>query len=432
MQSYDLVIRSAINIETGKICDAGIRDGKIAEISEKIDSRGKEEIRADGKILSPSFANMHTHIPMSLMRGIGADLPLMDWLQKVIWPIEKEFVSPEFVRAGAELALLEMIRSGTTLFLDMYFFEEEIGKVVKEAGIRAGLGFGILDFPTKVARDADEYIRKAREFATLVKGEESIFPVICPHAVYTCSPETLQKAKDLAEELGLFIHIHLSETRDEVQRVKEEYGNTPVLHLENLGVLSDRVICAHMVWVTEEEMEIVKKRKVKVVHCPESNLKLASGIAPVAEYLKRGIHVCLGTDGPASNDNLDMLEEMSTAAKVHKVNNMNPAAIKAMDALEMATAKGFSAVGIQAGRVEAGYEADLMLINTDSPHIIPLYDPVTQVVYSASSSDIDTVICKGKVIMEKREIKTLDEEKIIKKAKSWAGRIRNLLEKAAY
>ena len=429
MQSYDLVIRYAINIETGKACDVGIINGKIAEVSDKIDSRGKEEIRAEGKILSPSFANMHTHIPMSLMRGIGADLPLMDWLQKVIWPIEKEFVSPEFVKAGAELALLEMIRSGTTLFLDMYFFEEEVGEVVKEAGIRAGLGFGILDFPTNVARDADEYIRKAREFATLIKGEESIFPVICPHAVYTCSPETLQKAKDLAEELDLFIHIHLSETMDEVQRVKEEYRNTPVLHLENLGFLSERVICAHMVWVTEEEMEIVKERKAKVVHCPESNLKLASGIAPVTEYLKRGIHVCIGTDGPASNDNLDMLEEMSTTAKIHKVNNMNPAVITAADVLKMATSRGFSAVGIPAGKIEAGYDADLMLINTDSPHIIPLYDPVTQVVYSANSSDIDTVICRGKVIMEKREIKTLDEEKIIKKARSWAERIRNFLEK---
>ncbi len=427
MQSYDLVIRSAVNIDTGKICDVGIRDGKIAEISEKIDSRGKEEIRAEGKILSPSFANMHTHIPMALMRGIGADLPLMDWLQKVIWPIEKEFVSPEFVRAGAELALLEMIRSGTTLFLDMYFFEEVVGEAVKTAGIRGGLGFGILDFPTRVAREPMEYIKRAKEFAKSMKEEEMIFPVICPHAVYTCSPNTLSMAKELADELNLYIHIHLSETRQEVERVKEEYGNTPVLHLEKLGFLSPKVICAHMVWLSDEEIQIVKEKGVKSVHCPESNLKLASGIAPVPKYISKGMHVCLGTDGPASNDNLDMLEEVATTAKIHKGNSLDARAITAETAFRLATEKGFEAVGIKGGRILEGYVADLILINTDSPHLQPLYDPLSQVVYSAKSSDIDTVICNGKVIMEKGQIKTLDEERILAQSREWSEKIRSKL-----
>jgi 5-methylthioadenosine/S-adenosylhomocysteine deaminase len=364
---------------------------------------------------------------MSLMRGIGSDLPLMDWLSKVIWKIEGELVSPEFVRAGALLGVLEMIRSGTTLFLDMYFFEEEVGAVVEEAGIRAGLGFGILDFPTKVAKTPDEYLQRARSFVRDLKGKEKIFPVLCPHAVYTCSPPTLRKAFELALEEDLFIHIHLSETKDEVQRVKEEYGSSPVMHLENLGLLNDKVIAAHMVWVSEEETDLIKDRGVKVVHCPESNLKLGSGVAPVPRYIQKGVHLCLGTDGSASNDNLDMLEEMSTMAKLHKGTTLNPRAITAAQALSIATEMGFSAVGIKGGRIEEGYVADLILINTDSPHLSPLYDPISQIVYSAKSSDIDTVICGGKIIMEGGEVKTLDQEKILKEAERWAERIRGLL-----
>ncbi len=429
MESYDLIIRSAIILPSAKRADVAISDGIIKKISDRIEERGREEIRAEGKILSPAFANMHTHVSMSLLRGLGSDLPLMDWLQKVIWPLEGEFVSPEFVRAGAELGILEMIRSGTTLFMDMYFFEEEIASVVEEAGIRGGLGFGILDFPTKVASKPEEYIERARAFAKSLKGSDSFFPVLCPHAVYTCSPDTLIKARELAEEEDLYLHIHLSETKEEVERTREEYGNTPVMHLEKLGFLSEKVIAAHMVWVDREEMEIFKKRGAKAVHCPESNLKLGSGIAPVKDYLERGVHLCLGTDGPASNDNLDMLEETSTTAKLHKGTNRDPRAITSLQALEIATLNGFSAVGIKAGRVEEGYEADLVLINTDSPHLQPIYDPVAQVVYSARSSDIDTVICRGKVIMEKGEVKTLDEERILHEVNKWRERISNFLDR---
>ena len=431
MESYDLIIRSALILNTSQKADVGIKDGVIRKIDKRIEGRGREEIRAEGKILSPSFANMHTHVPMSLLRGLGSDLPLMNWLQKVIWPLEGEFVSPEFVKDGAKLGILEMIKSGTTLFMDMYFLEEEMAPIVEEAGIRAGLGFGILDFPTKVASKPEEYIERARTFARNLKGGENFFPVVCPHAVYTCSPDTLMKAKELAEEGDLYLHIHLSETKDEVERTREEYGNTPVMHLERLGFLSERVLAAHMVWVEQEEMEVFRERGAKAVHCPESNLKLGSGIAPVKEYLERGVHLCLGTDGPASNDNLDMLEELSTTAKLHKGTNRDPRAITAHQALEMATLKGFSAVGIKAGRVEEGYEADLILINTDSPHLQPLYDPIAQVVYSARSSDIDTVICRGKVIMEKGEVKTLDEEGIMRKAQEWAGKIRRFLDRSA-
>jgi len=423
MERYDLLIKSPLIPGKG-LLDVGIKEGKIVKIGKDLEAPADYTILANGKLLLPSFANMHTHVPMSLLRGIGADLPLMDWLSKVIWPLESEFVSPEFVRAGAELGILEMIRSGTTLFMDMYFFEEEVGRVAKEAGIRAGLGFGILDFPTKVAKTPKEYIKRAREFAESLRGEELVFPVICPHAPYTCSSDTLRSASELAQELGLYLHIHVAETRGEVERIKEEYGNTPVKYLESIGFLHDRVICAHMVWLSEEEMEIVRDRGVKVVHCPESNLKLASGIAPVPKYLGKGIHVALGTDGPASNDNLDMLEELSTMAKLHKGASLDAKAMDAGTALKIATENGFSAVGIKAGAVEEGYEADLLLVNTDSPHLQPLYDPVAQVVYSARSSDIDTVICRGKVLMEKGEVKTLDEEKILYEGRRWGERIR--------
>ncbi len=428
MERFDLLVKSALVPERGTV-DIAIRDTKIVKIASGIEAEADYIIRADGKLALPSFANMHTHVPMSLLRGIGADLPLMDWLQKVIWPLEGEFVSPEFVRAGAQLGILEMIKSGTTLFMDMYFFEEEVGEVAREAGIRAGLGFGILDFPTKVAKTPEEYIKRAREFAQSFRGDELLFPVICPHAPYTCSPDTLRKAKELAEELDLYLHIHVAETRGEVERIKEEYGNTPVRHLESVGFLSEKVLCAHMVWLEEEEMEIVKERGVKVAHCPESNLKLASGIAPVPEYVRRGVHLCLGTDGSASNDNLDMLEELSTMAKLHKGANLDAKAMDAKTALKIATENGFSAVGIKAGRIEEGYEADLILIDTDSPHLQPLYDPVAQVVYSASSSDVDTVVCRGKVLMEKREVKTLDEERILHEAKRWGEKIRSFLDR---
>ncbi len=426
MERYDLLIKSAILPERGSV-DIGIKDGKIAKIEKSIEADADYTVHANRKLALPSFANMHTHVPMSLFRGIGADLPLMDWLQKVIWPLEGEFVSPEFVRAGTELGVLEMIRSGTTLFMDMYFFEEEVGEVAKSAGIRAGLGFGILDFPTKVANTPEEYIRRAREFAQSLKNEELVFPVICPHAPYTCSPDTLRRAKELADELDLYLHIHVSETRGEVEKIKEEYGKTPVRHLESIGFLSDKVLCAHMVWLDDEEMEIVKERNVKIAHCPESNLKLASGIAPIPEYVRRGIKVSLGTDGPASNDNLDMLEELSTMAKLHKGANLDAKAMDAGTALKIATENGFSSVGIKAGRIEEGYEADLILVETENPHLQPLYDPIAQVVYSARSSDIDTVVCRGRVVMEKGEVKTLDEERILYEAKRWGEKIRNFI-----
>ncbi|QWK19542.1 MAG: amidohydrolase [Hydrogenobacter thermophilus] len=418
----DILIKQAIVPDRG-VFDIAIKEGRIIRIERDINEEARHIIRASGMIAIPSFANMHTHISMSLLRGIGSDLTLMDWLQKVIWVLEGEFVSPEFVRDGALLGIAESIMSGTTLLMDMYFFEEVVAQVALSAGIRVGLGFGILDFPTKVASGPEEYLKRAEEFIKTFKGEELVFPVLCPHATYTCSPTTLLKVKELAEREGVLIHTHVAETKSEVESVKEKYGKTPVKHLESLGFVSDRVLMAHMVWLDEEEKAIVKERGAKVLHCPESNLKLASGIAPVWEYISMGIHVCLGTDGPASNDNLDMLEEMSLMAKLQKGYSLSAKAMDARTALKIATENGFLACGIKAGKIEEGYEADLILIDTQKPHLQPLYDPVAQIVYSAKSSDIDTVICRGKILMEKRELKTIDMEELLHIAKKWREKI---------
>ncbi len=423
---FDLLIKSALIPEKG-VMDVGIRDGVIVKMAERLEEDSRYTINAKGKVLFPSFANMHTHISMSLLRGLGADLPLMDWLQKVIWVLEGEFVSPEFVRDGALIGIAEAIRSGTTLFMDMYFFEESVAEVAKRTGIRAGLGFGILDFPTKVAKTQEEYLKRAREFIKSFKGEDLVFPTLCPHAVYTCSPYTLKKSLQLALEEDVYIHIHVAETQQEVEGSLERFGKRPVEHLESLGLLTEKTLMAHVVWTTEEERERIKESGAKVLHCPESNLKLASGIAPISDYIRRGIHVCLGTDGPASNDNLDMLEELSLMAKLQKGANLDAKAMDARTALKIATEEGFRAVGIRAGKVEVGYEADLILLDPEKPHLQPLYDPISQLVYSAKSSDIDTVICKGRVLMEKGELKTIDQEQVLFVANKWRERIQGFI-----
>ena len=433
MEKVDLLITNGwvITNDGGKtfVGDVAVKGGKIFKVGENLKSslEAVKTVDATGKIVAPAFANMHTHAAMSLFRGIGADLPLMDWLTKVIWPLEGELVSPEFVRDGVELAILEMIKSGTTFYLDMYFFEEATAEVVKRAGIRAGLGFGILDFPTKVASSPEEYLKRARDFVARFKGDLDIIPVVAPHAVYTCSPQTLTKAMELAEEFDVPYHIHLAESKGELAQVEEKYKTTPVRHMKNLGLLRERVIGAHMVWLDEEEREWVAQSGVKVAHCPESNLKLGSGVAPVSDYVKRGIKVCLGTDGSASNDNLNMPEEMATMVKLQKGINLDPTALNSSQALEIATANGFESVGIKAGRIKEGYDAEIIIVDTQRPHLQPLYNPVAQLVYSAQAGDIETVISRGKILMENGKVLTLDEEKIYEKANRWKEKILSLL-----
>lgn len=400
-----------------------IKDGKIQDIGENLpkEYEAKEVIDANGNIILPGLINTHTHAAMTLLRGYGSDNPLKVWLEQYIWPVEGKFVSYEFVKDGTDLACYEMIRNGVTTFVDMYFYENAVAEAVLDSGMRAVLCTGILDFPTPGAKTPQEGIEKTKEFIKEYKDNDYIYPCVGPHAPYTCSPKTLQMAMDVAQEYDTLFHIHLSETLTEVEDIKTRYGNTPVKHLKEIGILNDRVLAAHMVHPTQEEIELLAEYRVKVAHCPESNLKLASGVAPVPKMIEKGVTVAIGTDGTASNDDLDVIGEISTAAKLHKGYNLNPTLLNAKQALAMATREGAKAVRLddKIGTLEKGKFADIIIVDTNQPHLQPLFDPYTQLVYSAKGLDIDTVIVGGKVLMKNKLVQTVEREKVLSVAKKW-------------
>ncbi|GAB6078189.1 amidohydrolase [Hydrogenobaculum acidophilum] len=422
----DIIIRNA-KID-GKIVDIGIKDGIIKSLKPNIEESSKETIDAKDKIVMPSFCNMHTHAAMSLLKGIGQDLTLMDWLQKVIWPLEGRFVSKDFVKDGTTLAVAKMIRGGTTFFLDMYFFEEEVANVVEDAGIRAGIGFGILDFPTKVASTPKEYLERAKYFVETFKSSDSVIPVLCPHSVYTCSKNTLYSVLELSQKLDTYIHMHISETRKEVEGVIEKYSQYPLEYLDEIGILSDKFIGAHGVHLNDDEINIASQRNITIVHCPDSNLKLGSGIAPIWKYVKHGVRVALGTDGEASNDNLSMLEEASIMTKLQKGYFEDSTAMPINVALDIATKNGFEAFNIKAGVLEEGYDADIIVINPNNDIAnIPIYNEKALILYSLNESAIETTIARGKILYHKGEFKTIDIEKVKFNVKSWQEKIENAL-----
>ncbi|RUM58833.1 MAG: S-adenosylhomocysteine deaminase, partial [Persephonella sp.] len=347
------------------------------------------------------------------------------WLEEYIWPVEGKFVSYEFVKNGTEIAVYEMLRNGITTFVDMYFYENAVADVLNTVGMRGVLASGILDFPVPGAKTPDEAIAKTEEFYKEHQNSEYITVAVGPHAPYTCSPETLKKAMDLAEKYNLLYHIHLSETKFEVEQIKEKYGNTPIKHLETLGLLKENVLAAHVAHPTDEEIELMAKRNVKVSHCPESNLKLASGIAPIPKMLEAGICVSIGTDGTASNDDLDIIGEISTAAKLHKGYNLNPTVVNSREALLMATREGAKAIKQydKIGSLEIGKKADITLIDITQPHLNPLFDPYTQIVYSSKGLDVDTVIINGDIKVLNREVLVLNKDYILGKAILWKNRI---------
>ncbi|MGC8650254.1 MAG: amidohydrolase [Hydrogenobaculum sp.] len=423
---FDILIKNA-KID-GQVVDIGIKDGIVKSIKQNIDEPAKETLQAKDKIVMGSFCNMHTHAAMSLLKGIGQDLTLMDWLQKVIWPLESTFVSKEFVKDGTLLATAKMIRGGTTFFLDMYFFEEEVAEVVEEVGIRAGIGFGILDFPTKVASTPKEYLERARKFLDFFKSNDSVIPVLCPHSVYTCSKDTLVRVLELAKEFDAYVHMHISETRKEVEGVLEKYSKRPLEYLDDIGILSDKFIGAHAVHLNEDEVSIASQRKITVVHCPDSNLKLGSGIAPIWEYVKSGVRVALGTDGEASNDNLSMLEEMSIMAKLQKGYLEDSTAMPMSIAIDIATKNGFEAFNIKAGIIKEGYDADIVIINPlEDIANIPIYNERALLLYSLNESSVETTIARGKVLYHKGEFKTVDIEKLKFNVNRWKEKIESAL-----
>ncbi len=425
IKSRFIVPKKGTIIEEGGVL---VEDAHIKGIYECPPPEGLEYdelIDLGNSILTPGFVNAHTHSAMVLFRGLADDLPLMEWLLQHIWPMEKTFVNEEFIRVGVELALVEMIRSGTVAFADMYFYQEVAAEVTKKAGLRAVLGEAIIDFPTPQFDNPDDTLKFTREFIGQYKDDELIYPTIAPHAPYSCSENLLRKTKELADEYEVPVLIHVAETQDEVNQLLDRYGKTPVRFLADIDFLDKNVVCAHVVWLDDEEIRIMVERGAGGTHQPSSNLKLASGIAPIHRYLKAGMKVALGTDGAASNNDLDMVNEMHIAALLQKVKEMDPTALPAWDAFHIATQGGAEVIGLgdRIGTLEEGKYADMIAFNLDAPHLTPIYNPISHLVYAAKSTDIHFVMVGGKVIMEDGVIKTIDEERAIARAREFSQKI---------
>lgn len=381
----------------------------------------EKRIDATNHLVLPGFINTHTHAAMTLLRGYADDLPLMEWLETKIWPLEDKLCA-EDVYWGSMLAIVEMIKSGTTCFSDMYFFMDQTARAVEETGIRAVLARGMVGVGPMADMALEESRALVNEWSG--RGQGRISFMLGPHAPYTCPPDYLQKVMQLADELKVGLHIHIAETKGECENIKQAYGRTPVAHLQSLGLFQYPTVGAHCVYLSDEEIAILAQNKVGVAHNPESNMKLASGIAPVPQMLKAGIPVGIGTDGASSNNNLDMLQEMRSCALLHKVNLLDPTVLPAYQALEMATVNGARALRLDnLGTLTAGNKADIILLSLKEAHMIPRYDLIANLVYSAQASDVQTVIINGKIIMQDRVIKTVDEAEVLEQAKKAARRL---------
>ena len=386
-----------------------------------------ETIDATGQVVLPGLINTHTHAPMVLYRGLADDLALMEWLQKYIFPAEAKTVTPEFVRAGTRLAALEMIQSGTTAYADMYYFEEEIAKATKEAGIRGVLGQTIIQFPVPDAKTPADSIARAVAFIKQWRDDELIVPAIAPHAMYTLDAATLKTIRATADSEKAPVIIHLAETRDEVKVAREKYKMTPTRFLESINFWGPRTLAAHAVHVSPADIAILARRGVGLSHNPESNMKLASGTAPVPDMQTAKIAVGLGTDGAASNNDLDMFEAMRQAAFLHKLQRNDPRVLPATTALRMATLDGARALGMDKmiGSLETGKRADLIVVSMRGARQTPMYDPISHLVYVSRGDDVQTTIVNGKVVMRDRRVATLDEKAVLDEASAWAKKVRS-------
>lgn len=403
-------------IKKGSIAFEGDRICYVGPTPLNLDTYDKV-IKAEGKAVLPGLINTHGHAAMSLLRGFADDLPLKEWLETKVWPMEGRF-GAEQVKWGTYLAVLEMLKTGTTCFVDMYDHMDQVGQVAEESGIRAVLCRGVIGLcsPEEQKSKLSEAVGFAREWNGAASGR--ITTMMAPHAPYTCPPAYISRIVDKAAELNVPIHIHMSETQREVEQNVREYGMRPVAHLKHIGVFERPTLVAHAVHLTGEELDVLQEYQVKVSHNPGSNLKLGSGIAPVPQMLKRGIDVSLGTDSAASNNNLDMFEEMRLAALIHKGASMDPLAVPAESALKMATISGAKAVflGERTGSLEIGKKADFIMVNMNRPHLQPSHDVVSHLVYSAYGLDVSDVYVDGKLLVQDGQCLTLDEEKIMYEA----------------
>ncbi len=404
-------------IEKGLIATKGDRIIYVGKALGAPKIRAERIIEGHGRVAIPGLINCHTHMPMTLLRGIGEDQDLNKWLNETIWPLEAK-LKPSDVYSGALLGCLEMIKSGTTCFADMYFYEDTVAKAVKKAGMRAVLAPGILEAGgpeggEKLLKKAVDIVRKHHGSADGRVGVR-----LGPHATYTCSPAFLKKVRETALALNVGVHMHLAESREMVKLVKDRHGLTPVELLESIGFLGPDVLAAHCIHLSNRERQLMAKHDVKVAYNPVANMKVALGIPKMKELMELGVTVGIGTDGPASNNTLDMLESMKFASLLQKVHYMDPTILPAQQTLEMVTINGAKALGLEetVGTLEKGKKADITLIDFRSPHLAPMHDPYANIVYSAHGSDVETVIVNGEILMEGRRVKTLDEEEVIQKA----------------
>jgi len=436
MQQADIVINNGTILtldsknsilENGFLC---IRGDSIFKIGTGNPTSFKAEkiIDAGGGLILPGLVNCHTHAAMSLFRGLADDLPLMEWLNNYIFPAESK-MDAEFVYTGTLLALAEMIMSGTTTFCDMYLFEDEVAKAARKAGVRCLVGEVLYDFPSPNYGSVEKGLEYTESLIQKWHNDPMVSIAVEPHSLFTCSPELLTVSNELALKYNVPLIIHVAETLTEVNEIKKKYGKTPVKHLDSLGLLEPHLIADHCVHLEDPDIKTMAAHGVKVVHNPESNMKLASGIAPVPEMLARGLTVGLGTDGCASNNNLDLFSEMDTAAKLHKVNMLDPTVMDSITVLRMATIQGARVLGLQdiTGSLEVGKKADVIVIDTHKPHLTPMYNATSHLVYAARGSDVRHSIINGQPVMEDRKLLTLDLAEIIARARETSMHVRSWL-----
>ncbi|PKN36950.1 MAG: S-adenosylhomocysteine deaminase [Deltaproteobacteria bacterium HGW-Deltaproteobacteria-2] len=416
---------AAIAINAGNI----IAVGHTEQITKQY--QAKKTITANDSLIMPGFVNCHTHAAMTCFRGIADDLELMDWLNNYIFPAEAKNVNKELAYWGSLLAAAEMIKSGTTTFCDMYIFEDETARAAKEAGMRCLVGEVLFDFPSPNFKTTAEGIAYTKMLIEKWKGDPLVNIIIEPHALYTCSNPLLTEVKRLAEDYHLPIGLHLLENAAEKKQLEEKFGKGAVSFLKDIGYLDEQLIAFHCVCFKDEDIKLFADHGCKVVHNPASNMKLASGVAPVPEMLNAGVMVGLGTDGCASNNNLDMIKEMSTAAKLHKVARLDPTVMDAQTVVRMATIEGAKALSMDkiTGSLEAGKKADIIVIGLNKPHLTPIYSEYSHLVYAMSGADVDTVIINGKVVMENRKFLTINEAEVMQKAREIAVKVKQSLRK---
>jgi len=418
---FDIIDHALICVQNGAI--VSIRPADKGTVL----PRATEVVDAGGGIIMPGLVNTHTHLPMTLFRGLADDLPLDTWLNEHMFPAENQFITPENVKWGTLLACLEMLLSGTTTCCGGYFQEDSVAAAVKTAGIRAVLGQGVIDFPAPGVPDPALNVACAGEYVDRWMGREpTLTPSIFCHSPYTCCAETLQRAKAAATEKGTLFQIHVAETEQERENSLQEHGVSPVRYLDSLGILDTDTLVVHAVWTDADDIRILKKRRVAISHNAESNMKLGAGIAPVPAFIQAGIMVGLGTDGCASNNDLDLFTEMDTVAKIHKAVCLDPTVLDAVTVLKMATLDGARAIGLgdETGSLEPGKQADILVVKTNRPHLVPLYAPASHIVYTMRGADVDTVVVGGKILLKNRRPTTLDQERIMAKVVEIAKRIK--------